>query len=117
MQSRRDALPVNMHVHRIILALVIVIAENGPSLDIHVMPDDAVTHEVEMRNSTAFKQHAGLHLTADAHLCSRSQEDPATQIGVTAYKAVCRDDRWGFDSHVVTDDCRLVNGYSMIADW
>ena len=50
-----------MHIYRIILTLVIVVAEDGTCLFVYVVTDDAVTHEVKMSNRTAFKQHAGLH--------------------------------------------------------
>jgi len=46
-----------VYIYRVILALVVVVAKDSPSLNVHIMSDDAVAHKVEMSDGTSFKQH------------------------------------------------------------
>ena len=114
MECGTDALSVDVHIHDVVIALVIVVAEDGSRLDIHIMTDDAVAHEVEMGDGTSFLQHRGLHLTTDAHLRTGSHKDAATQIRVGPHKTVSRDNSRGLDGHVMTDHGRPVDSHAVL---
>jgi len=114
LESGRNAVPIHMHIHRVVVALVIVVAENGTSLHVHTQTDYAVAHEIEMSDGTAFEQHRRLHLAADAHLCSRSHEDTAAKIGVAAHKAMSRYDGRPLNSDVMTNGGRRMYGHSIL---
>ncbi len=114
MQAGRDALLIDMDIHRVVLALVIVVAKDSPCFNIHVVANDAITDEFEMGNSTTFEQHRGLHLATDAHLCTGSHKHSTAKIGVAANKAIGRDNRRSLDGHVVADDSRLMDSYSTL---
>ena len=51
MKACRDALPVNMDEHGIILTLVVVVGHDGSCLDVHIVSNDAIAHEIEVSAS------------------------------------------------------------------
>jgi len=68
LESGRNAVPIHMHIHRVVEALVIVVAENGTSLHVHTQTDYAVAHEIEMSDAKNKANRLGFFLLTSAML-------------------------------------------------